>query len=102
MNFRVLYNPEVYNDLAKAIEWYEDKQVGLGNKFLATAKKQMNSLQNSALHYSVRYDDIRCMPLKKFPYMVHFRVNIHEKTVKVEALFNTWLNPEKWTDRNKS
>jgi toxin ParE1/3/4 len=62
----------------------------------------MNSLQNSALHYSVRYDDIRCMPLKKFPYMVHFRVNIQEKTVKVESLFNTWLNPEKWTDRNKS
>jgi hypothetical protein len=31
MKFRILYNPEVYDDLVKAIEWYEDKQVGLGN-----------------------------------------------------------------------
>ena len=102
MTFRILYNPEVYDDLKEAIDWYEERQPGLGNKFLATAKKQINSLRNSALQYSVRYDDVRCMPLKNFPYMVHFRVNIHANSVKVEAVINTWRNPVQWKVRSKS
>jgi len=102
MKFRVLYHPEVYEDLKEAMDWYEEKQEGLGIKFLATAKMQINSLRNSALQYSVRYDDVRCMPMKKFPYMVHFRVNIQEKSVIVEAVLNTWMNPAQWSDRSKS
>lgn len=101
MKFRVLYHPDVYEDMKEAMDWYEEKQAGLGNKFLASARTQINSLRNSALQYSIRYDDVRCMPMKKFPYMVHFRVNILEKSVKVEAVFNTWMNPANWTVRSK-
>lgn len=101
MKFSVLYNPEVYNDLLAAIDWYEDKQAGLGYKFLITAKKQLNSLQTSALQYAVRYDDIRCFPLKKFPYMIHYRVDMENKTVKVEAVFCTFQNPDRWKERSK-
>jgi len=34
-----------------------------------------------ALHYPIRYDDIHCMPIKSFPYMAHYRVNINSETV---------------------
>jgi len=88
MMFRVVYHPDVSYDLKEAYNWYEEKQAGLGNKFLITTKKQLNLLRTSALQYSIRYDDVRCMPLKKFPYMVHFRVNMQEKTVSVEAIFS--------------
>ena len=53
MKFRVLFNPEIYEDLKEAMDWYEEKQAGLGIKFLATAKIKINSLRNSALQYSV-------------------------------------------------
>lgn len=101
MKFRVIYHPEVINDLKIAIDWYEGKKAGLGNKFLLTVRKQLTSLQTSALHYAVKYDDVRCMPVKKFPYMVHFRVNQDENTVKVEAVFNTWISPANWSERVK-
>jgi hypothetical protein len=29
MKFRVLYNPEVYDDLKEAMDWYEERQSGL-------------------------------------------------------------------------
>ncbi len=56
--YKVIYNPEVYLDLQQAIDWYENKQVGLGMRFLGIIKNQMNQLSTTSKHYVVRYDDI--------------------------------------------
>ena len=54
MKFKVIFHPEVYNDIQEAFDWYNMQQNGLGNRFLLTVKKQLNSLKNSSLHYAVR------------------------------------------------
>ena len=101
MNFKVLYNPEVQSDLIAAINWYEEKQTGLGDKLLIIAKKQLKTLQTSALQYAVRQDNVRCLPLKKFPYMIHYCVDVENRVVKVEAVLCTFQNPVKWKERAK-
>ena len=101
MKFKVIYNPEVYNDIQQAIDWYNEQQSGLGTRFYTTTKKHLNSLKSSALHYAVRYSDIHCIPIKKFPYMAHYRVNMDDKIVKVEAIFSTDRNPKIWKKRIK-
>lgn len=67
MKFKVLYNPKVYNDIQESIDWYNEQQPGLGRKFYSVLKKQLRKLEKSALQFSIRYDEVRCMPLKKFP-----------------------------------
>ncbi len=99
MNFKVLYNPEIYNDIIQAVEWYNTQKDGLGTRFLTLTKKQLQTLKRSALHYAIRYDDIRCIPIKQFPYMAHYRVDIKTKTVKVEALICMYRNPSDWIER---
>ena len=47
MKFKVIYNPEVYNDLQEAIDYYNEQQPGLGKRFFITAKKQLNSLKST-------------------------------------------------------
>ena len=101
MKFKVIFHPEVANDIQEAIDWYNFKQNGLGNRFLIAVKKQLKILEKSALHYAVRYDNIRCMPLHKFPFMIHFRVNDNQRIVNVEAIFNTNRNPKIWEERTK-
>jgi hypothetical protein len=39
--------------------------------------------------------DIRCLPLKKFPAMIHYSVNDNKQQITVHAVFHTALNPEK-------
>ncbi|WP_312082303.1 hypothetical protein [Epilithonimonas hominis] len=34
MKYNLILKPRAENDLAEAIEWYESKQKGLGQKFL--------------------------------------------------------------------
>jgi len=99
MNFRVIFHPEVYNDIQEAIDWYNVKQFGIENRFLITVKKQLKTLDKSALQYAVRYDNVRCMPVKKFPFLVHYRVNEKQRIVQVEAIFSTYRNPKIWEER---
>jgi len=101
MKFKVIFHPEIYNDIQEAVKWYNVQQNGLGNRFLLAVKKQLKTLDKSALHYSVRYDNIRCMPIKRFPFLVHYRVNENLLIVQVEAIFNTNRNPKIWEERTK-
>lgn len=97
MRFKVIYNPEVYNDIRQAVDWYNKQQPELGLRFISVLKKHLRKLEHSAMHYSVRYGDIRCMPIKRFPYMIHYRVQ--NKTVLVEAIFNTYRDSGLWEKR---
>ena len=99
MNFMVEYNPDFFNDIAQSVDWYNEKQSGLGDRFLSNVKKQTAKLSNSAMHFAVKYDNVRCMCIEKFPYLVHYRVNELTQTVKVEALFHTSRNPKLWKNR---
>lgn len=101
MKFKVVFHPEIYNDIQEAIDWYNVQQNGLGSRFLLAIKKQLKTLDKSALQYAVRYNNIRCMPVKKFPFMVHYHVNENEGIVKVEAIFSTSGSPGIWEVRAK-
>ncbi|MCA1760843.1 MAG: hypothetical protein LC658_13835 [Bacteroidales bacterium] len=99
MNLTVEYNPEFFIDIVQAVVWYNEKQPGLGDRLFKNVKKQTAKLSTSALHFSLKYDDVRCMHLEKFTYTVHYRINELTQTVKVEALFHTSRDPELWKNR---
>jgi len=99
MMFAVEYNPEFFNDIVQAVDWYNERQIGLGERFFNKVKKQTAKLSTSALLFAVKYDDIRCMHIEKFPYLVHYRVNTQTSTVKVEGLFHTSRDPKIWYER---
>ncbi len=101
MKFKVEYNPDFFNDLAQAVDWYNEKQSGLGDKLFSNVKKQTAKLSTSALHFVIKYDNIHCMCIDQFPYLVHYRVNEQSAIVKVEVLFHTSRDPKIWNERRQ-
>ena len=97
--FSVEYNPDFFDDLAQSVDLYNEQHAGLGDRFYKSVKNQTSKLSIHALYFAVKYSDIRCMRIEKFPYLVHYRVNEQTKTVKVEALFHTSRNPKVWDER---
>jgi hypothetical protein len=96
MKYTVEYNPDFFNDIVEAVDWYNEKQAGLGDRLFKIIKQQTAKLSTSALHCAVKYDDIRCLGVEKYPYLIHYRVNEQTRTVKVEALFHTSRDPKIW------
>ena len=44
--------------------------------------------------YGIRYDDVHCLPLKKFPAMVHYNIDEMKKIIIVRAVINTNKDPD--------
>jgi toxin ParE1/3/4 len=88
----VNFSPMALDDIRQAIAYYEDLQKGLGAKFNERLLATLTAIRRNALFASVRYDDIRCAQIKKFPYMVHYHVN-NEKEVTVVSVYSSYKQP---------
>lgn len=99
MKYKVKIEPDALTDLQDIANWYNEAQARLGKRFLDTAIKQINSLSTNPQIYTIRYKEIRCMLVKKFPYMVHFFINEASHCVEVLAVISTFRNPKIWEEK---
>ena len=88
MKFTLELDPRAIQDIQEAIDYYDEQLVGLGEKFEAYLNKYMKSLSKNPF-FQIRYDSIRCLPLKKYPYMIHFTVDEKLNAVYIHSVLNT-------------
>jgi len=86
--------PEVIEYIQAAVDYYNSRKPGLGKRFYNNIDKHFNYLKRNYTLFAIRYDDIRCMPVQKFPYMI-----TKQKLISIKAVFCTYENPEKWVER---
>ena len=100
MAYRLKILPIVHKDIQEGISWYNSRQTGLGKRFHEAVKAEYNILKRHP-HFQIRYDGVRCLPMKTFPYMIHYIVEEEKKRVVVLGVINTYKDPDKWMDRAK-
>jgi len=100
MGFKLIYAPEIYNDLQENINWYNEKIPGLGHRFYKAVKTKISVIKKNPYALAIRYDDIRCGKVKDFPFMIHFKIFPETNLIKVIAVFSTHRNPDLWYFRN--
>jgi hypothetical protein len=93
---------EAIEDIQQATDWYNEQLQGLGTRFQAQVRVQINSLKISHNKYAIRYKSVRYMLIRKFLYLVHFVVDDRKSTVEVIAVIHTSRNPKIWFKRKKS
>jgi hypothetical protein len=93
-NFQVILNQEIFKEIQKSIDFYNDKKPKLGDKFLKGAKKRAKQLSSDFHLYEVKYDAIRCISIPNFPFLIHYRVDEVLETVFVEAIIHMSRDPE--------
>ena len=93
-SYKIKVFPEALTDIQNATDWYNEQSYGLGTRFQKQVIKQINKLNDTANIYTIRYNDARCMVIKKFPFLVHFL--IENETVVIFAILHTSRNPKIW------
>jgi mRNA-degrading endonuclease RelE of RelBE toxin-antitoxin system len=94
--YRIVIETEALAEVQEITDWYNKQKKGLGGKFQKTAIKCINSLSKDPQIYAIRYNEIRCMFIRKFPYMIHFFINNENHTVEILAVISTDRNPKIW------
>jgi len=74
MHFEIILEPIALMDIQEAIDYYDDQKFGLGEIFENEVNRSLLSLSDIP-YYQIRYDKTRCLPLKKFPYMIHYTLD---------------------------
>ncbi len=83
-------------DIQDGIDYYNTESAGLGLKFETAVDKEFLAISKNPF-YQIRYKNIRCKLVKKFPYLIHFYVDEAIKTAYVLAVINTSKDPkENW------
>ena len=101
MRFQLKIDTDALNDIQETFEWYETQLKGLGLRYKTQTKKQINSLKKDPYLFSIKYNEIRCRKIEKFPFLIHYLINENTKTVTVFAVFHTSRNPEIWNKIQK-
>ncbi len=94
MGSKLIIESEAQIEIEKAIEWFESKQVGLGEEFYNYLDGYFQTLKNGkALFQIKRKPAFRELPLKRFPYIIIYEE--YQNQVIVYSLFNTFQDPTK-------
>ncbi len=97
MSLPLAYRPEVREEIDAAYTWYEQRRAGLGEKFLTAVRDVLDRIQQNPEMYGVAYRDVRGVPLRRFPYVVYYRVEATR--LLVLAVQHGRRDPRDWQSR---
>jgi len=91
MAYIIKLTPTAFNDLQKAIDYYNEQQKGLGKKFDRAVREIFAQVQKVPKSGSFMYDSVRFRVLKQFPFIILYEF-VENKTIIIYRVFNSSLN----------
>ncbi len=70
MNYRVIYRRIAQKEFDDALDYYEQRRPGLGDRFADAVHDAMQRITQNPLAYAVAHRDIRKTIVFKFPYVI--------------------------------
>jgi len=86
-------------DIQDITDWYNLQKSGLGKRFQNSVIKNINSLKKNPYIFAIRYNEIRCVPVKGFPYLIHYHLNEGDSKVEVMAVISTDRDTKIWEEK---
>lgn len=93
----VIIRPEAEADMTAAFDWYEERQAGLGQKFLAEVNAALRGIAENPLHHESLYKNVRRVLTRRFPYKVFFCIEADE--IEVIGVVHAKRHPRVWQGR---
>ena len=96
MSFILEISRKAQKEIEQSVLWYNERQIGLGKKFYVQVQSTIESISNNPYSFAVRYQDIRTLKTKQFPYLVHYLIEKEENKIVVLSVLHSSRNPKLW------
>jgi toxin ParE1/3/4 len=97
MTLAVGFRPEAQADLLETRDWYERQQQGLGEAFADSVDQIVDRIEAMPQMYAVVFRDVRRGKLRRFPYLIYYRVL--SDRIEVIAVLHASRDPRLWQER---
>jgi toxin ParE1/3/4 len=95
MIYKIVIEPRAILDIQDAIDYYDSKQIGLGEYFYQVVEEHIETLSKN-LFFQIRYKDYHGFSIRKFPFILLYYIDEKLETIYIMSVFNTYLNPVKY------
>ena len=94
-SYRIIILPQALEEIQDAIDYYDEQQIGLGKRFYTASRNTLSTIKKIPF-FQVRYDDVRCLLIKGFPFMIHYTVDEASSQIFIHAVIHTSRNPDEY------
>ena len=96
MSYTYQIHPLVEQDFEEGYTWYEEKQKGLGERFInAVDRKIKQIVQNPEFYGRKTNKSFREVEVEIFPYLVVYKVNKPKREIYITSIHHTKKHPRK-------
>lgn len=99
--YRILISGDAEADLDETIEWYSDRQAGLGFDFAVRVEEALEHLEQNPLQYQLLDRENRMVQTKQFPFSIFYWVDEEKREVNVFAIVHQSQPPGFWQKRTR-
>ncbi len=99
MKYSVIVTDDGDYDVEQAMDWYENKQKGLGKKYLNSFTNSIKLLIKNPFAFAVIFMEIRKVNTKRFPYSLFYQIDEKQNVVVVFAVIHSSRSDEAWKER---
>ena len=98
LRFEIVVEPLALGDIQEAIDYYDDKKLGLEPEFEKQFHEHFKALSDIKF-FQVRYREVRFLPVRRFPFLIHYTVDEAKERIVIRAVFHTGMDPKQWKKR---
>jgi plasmid stabilization system protein ParE len=99
MNYSFVNKPAVTADITNAIAYYKNINPELAKQFLFRIREAESYIARTPLGFQVKYNGVRTLLLKQFPYHIHYFVDDAKKQIIILAIIHAYRNPKDYSAR---
>ena len=88
MSYTIMFRRKALEDYDAACLWYKNHNNELKIRFEKTVTQSLSKIAFHPKAYSYHFEDVRIMSLKKFPYLICYRVDDVKQIVTVIAVWH--------------
>ena len=96
----LVVRPEALSDLLDTRDWYNERRSGLGEQFVSAAEELLEHVRARPELCAVVYKGTRRAKLRRFPYIVYYRVL--DTRTEVLAVLHASRDSRVWKRRTRS
>lgn len=93
MPYSIFLTPTASDDIAVALEYYNALSPDLGYRFADQVASYFDRIAALPTASAIRYKNIRCKPVKRFPYLITYTLDESNKSINILRVFNTYQEP---------
>jgi plasmid stabilization system protein ParE len=99
MSYSFVNRPAVRIDIIEATDHYKKINPELAKQFLFRIREAKAYIARSPLGFQIKYNQVRTLLLKQFPYHIHYLIDDTKKVIIILAIIHAYKNPTDYSSR---